>query len=559
MAGTVCGFQVKRIVEQAEAAGGELMLRPGEPEHEAVITEMLKELAPERYPRTYEAIGRRKAENSALFSEKGTENGWEDGFFLPFVRWEQGKVHAKAVLSTAQNCYELMTVLCLCDLSAGEQGALVDRSELQLCFPPRHTLSQDAWLKGEAKEAVVLQFSGWVDREERFKAAVKVRRLPAPEQARRMAEERGPREVPMRSPAVGMSILNLDLTAPVHTKTAAGEPIVLSFGRSYQAGEKIDYPFDPTSQDRFHFPCSGAAVFRDQSVRFIRALEPGSNSASLMILVRDGGGILEYKGKFSDHTAKSASGFSWDFSDERWKAQPGFRWDAYFGAKLYFTLEYETDRFAPNPVLTVNSTEDEQDDKVKIDTIAVYWGCLAADTPVTMADGSRKELRQIRIGERVRAPQGELRVENILTGTEEEGLWKLTVERGESVLTTRLHPILTTEGFKAAWELCPGVDSLVLEDGEASRLQDVAVERICRQEVWNLELSGSGGDSVPVEEAVFFAGGIAVGDNQVQGWISRRNEERRQAECGLPAEWKTDVDSAVHQFAYLKDVDILWK
>lgn len=570
---------IKEIIRQAEKAGGEMMLCTGEEEHLSLIYEMLSELRETDYPKTWEAVSEstkivRMAaekrqdgiydEQAVNLSEKGYDDGWEDGFFLPFARREAGKIHVNFISSIAQNIYEMITVACLCDPAAGEAGEIIDRSMTHVCYPPRHTLSAHAWLKADipdstasvSRELVVLQFAGWVTRDGLFKAGVNVRRLPEEKESAKEFREKWCAD---SADGHSMSLLDIQVTGPVHSKTKEGSPIVISYGRSDYVGEKIDYSFSQiTDREKFHIPCEGSADFRDSRIQYQRVLEPGA-SASQLILVRDGGGILTYQGMFASHVRKTGTGFLWDFSDARWKNQADFRWSAYFEVRMFLTLQYITNLQPEGGILTVNPTDDIEDDKKKIDKLSIYWGCLGKDVKVRMADGSQRCISEIKIGERVASTNEALEVADVITGEESRGMWRLYTERGKGVLATSQHPILTADGIKQVRELKPRRDFIVMEDGGRELLTEIQVEEICVCPVYNLVLCKAGGGEIPEDSGFLFADGMTVGDNSMQRLAILNYQQKRQFKYGLPAEWKQDVESAVRQFAYLKDVDILWK
>ena len=89
-------------------------------------------------------------------------------------------------------------------------------------------------------------------------------------------------------------------------------------------------------------------------------------------------------------------------------------------------------------------------------------GCFVAGTPVVMADGSRKPIEQVTVGEEVLA-------HNPATGSEEPrvvvealvheevGTWRVSTSDGGSVTTTATHPFLVEDGgWVAARDLRPG-------------------------------------------------------------------------------------------------------
>lgn len=554
------GLNIGEIIRQTEEAGGEMMLCSGDEKHVSFICEMLSELPEENYPKTWEAVQVsreifRKAEKDAGYAcqaedlmRKGIEDSWEDGFFFPLVKWENEEIQVNYVTTTAQNISEIITVVCLCDTESGE---ILDRSQTKICYPPYHTVSGQISfnenLIKEGDQRTILQFSGWVTRQEQFKAAVNIRKMDKKKSTVLSAEGQP------------TSLLDIQVTGPVHSKTEEGSPIVISYGRTVQAGEKIDYSFEPIPKDKFRVPCAGNAKFLDSRMKYKEVMEPGTFSSSQLLLRREGGGILAYKGNFSDHVRGTANGFCWDFNGANWQEEKKFNWDAYFNVKMYLTLQYITNLFPEGRTVIVNSEPDMEADKKIIDELAIYWGCLDKKANVKMADGGYKRMEEMQKGDLVASMGGNLEVAEIVIGTEMQGMWRLYTQRGKGVLATGNHPVITAVGIKQVRELKVGEDYISMEDGKQEMLTNIQVENICECDVVNLILCNPGGGKLAEDAGIFFADGIAVGDNNMQRLAAIRYQEKRKQKYGLSTEWKKDVESAVRQFDYLKKEDILWK
>lgn len=152
-----------------------------------------------------------------------------------------------------------------------------------------------------------------------------------------------------------------------------------------------------------------------------------------------------------------------------------------------------------------------------------------------------------------------LEVKDVITGEETQGMMRLYTQKGKGVLATSQHPILTADGIKMVQELKPGEDVIVMEDGSRELLTEILVEEIRVYPIYNLVLCKAGGGDIPADAGFLFADGMTVGDNNMQGLAVSNYHYKRQQKYGLPADWKQDVESAVHQFSYLQGVDILWK
>ncbi len=138
-------------------------------------------------------------------------------------------------------------------------------------------------------------------------------------------------------------------------------------------------------------------------------------------------------------------------------------------------------------------------------------GCFAAETLITMADGSERVASTIRAGDWLWNPKlkkGQA-VKRVIAGPEALNL--IRVEAGDlSVLVTTEHPFLTRDGLKSAKSIVAGD---ILIDGSELRVVSSAGPQLRAQgeappEVWNFELQG-GADA---DEHYVVANGIMTGD-----------------------------------------------
>lgn len=176
------------------------------------------------------------------------------------------------------------------------------------------------------------------------------------------------------------------------------------------------------------------------------------------------------------------------------------------------------------------------------------WGCVAAGTPVLMADGEWRAIEQIRAGDRVRGVADEvLEVRETWTGRETQPLIQLGLVDGRSILLTEEHPVLTPDGVRLARDLAAG-DTVSMLDGEAT-LAEVG-RAAFDGAVHNLDLAPEGvatdalGDDLVTG---FIAAGFAIGDNRMQGvhaaLAAQAKGDRDPLEI-LPAHWRLDVINA---------------
>lgn len=190
--------------------------------------------------------------------------------------------------------------------------------------------------------------------------------------------------------------------------------------------------------------------------------------------------------------------------------------------------------------------------ELKVPQLVFQLGCLKRGTQVTMADGTRRAIEQVRIGDRVAGPRGPLKVQGVTTGTDTRFVRIATAQAGEAPLyVTETHPIavdggrtmqgsgprlveaedlLTTRAANPAEAL----HVLWTPGASAPRPQRFAVEHVAGAAfpVYNLTLERPDGEPIArPEEALFYANGIVVGDNREQGALEQR---KREAATRLP-------------------------
>ncbi|MEG0016764.1 MAG: Hint domain-containing protein [Gordonibacter sp.] len=149
-----------------------------------------------------------------------------------------------------------------------------------------------------------------------------------------------------------------------------------------------------------------------------------------------------------------------------------------------------------------------------IPPIQLFWGCLEASMFVLMADGSQKQIDNIRVGDLVACETGHTVVSDIIRGRESE-IIHLETEQGAGLRATRDHPIVTTEGLKCADEVVTG-DTVMMAGGSREVIR-FHYPKDDGYEVCNLLLEG--------DSQHFFANGFAVGDNNVQGQMQCKRGE----------------------------------
>lgn len=169
--------------------------------------------------------------------------------------------------------------------------------------------------------------------------------------------------------------------------------------------------------------------------------------------------------------------------------------------------------------------------------------CFARGTGILRADGKNVAVEDIKIGEKVIAnDEGlALTVVSMSRGGEGKPLVQLFDDRGHSVLLTDKHPVITSDGIITADAAREG-HAVETESGPAVVVE---VERVEYSDlVYNLTL-GTPEElaKVSADDRTMFAGGIRVGDNEMQLDLQRSSGPATRRE--VAAEWKVDHQNAV--------------
>ncbi len=224
--------------------------------------------------------------------------------------------------------------------------------------------------------------------------------------------------------------------------------------------------------------------------------------------------------------------------------------EAYLLVTLKVALVSDDDPHASDTVTITVASETIADDDIEgtvkeIPDLFFGWGCLAAGTPVRMADGSERPVEEVLVQEKVVADNDgrTLTVIDTFLGTEDLPLVIVEDVQGKVVAMTETHPVITERGVLLAKQLTDQ-DVLITVDGPA-RVKEVRRGET-GQKVYNLRLGGEG-EEVDDENATFFAGGILVGDDRMQGAWERKYEASEGAADELPEQWREDYKKWLRQ------------
>lgn len=168
----------------------------------------------------------------------------------------------------------------------------------------------------------------------------------------------------------------------------------------------------------------------------------------------------------------------------------------------------------------------------EIKQIFIQWGCLGEQTLIAMADGSQKEIREIKAGDMVYTGKGNAEVINTYSGEEQEIICMET-ETGKRLLLTGSHPVMTEEGWVRANDLNAGI-RIMAADGKAEKLKGLYVLPYGKK-AYNLQLKG--------DDSQLIAEGFIVGDFMKQN--------RMEEYCQKPEEPIKGQDELATEFQIL--------
>lgn len=129
--------------------------------------------------------------------------------------------------------------------------------------------------------------------------------------------------------------------------------------------------------------------------------------------------------------------------------------------------------------------------------------CLAENTLVDMADGSKRPIQDVRIGEMLMNNRGEaVTVINAVMGYEQM-VYCLKLANEVTLKATGRHPVLTLNGWKAMQDLTSQDLVQTLAHGEQA-VESILTEEEYNDRVYTLELCS--------EDHTMVCNGIIVGD-----------------------------------------------
>ena len=155
-----------------------------------------------------------------------------------------------------------------------------------------------------------------------------------------------------------------------------------------------------------------------------------------------------------------------------------------------------------------------------IEPVDLQWGCLPGGTLVTLANGSRKTIEDIARDDLVLGPDGKPWQVFAHTKGEDAELIEVRAEDGTVARMTDEHPVITARDrrgrlqWTTASRLTVGM-ALITAKG-ASKVMSIE-HRAYDGSVYNMALRPLGTDKAPARGSAFYADGLLVGDQTMQG------------------------------------------
>jgi hypothetical protein len=191
---------------------------------------------------------------------------------------------------------------------------------------------------------------------------------------------------------------------------------------------------------------------------------------------------------------------------------------------------------------------------LKIPAMQIQYGCVLEGAEVLMADGSKRRIEDVKIGDQVASRKGPLRVNSTTVGWDFDFVELAHDARGK-VTVTLDHPVVTQRGLIRASDVKRS-DVVYSSDRGRPSAKITGVKLLHEpkaRRVYNLMLTEPNGPPPgDVADANFYAGNVLIGDAEGQRQLMRSPAQTASVRARLPAEMRVDFDNWVKEQAARK-------
>lgn len=331
-------------------------------------------------------------------------------------------------------------------------------------------------------------------------------------------------------------VSSITVSDPINKSGQENDPLIVLYGRTEQGEEKADYKYEDCKavNDKvpIKLPLSGKITCSD--THYPIGLATGSHSTKIQLTFSDSG-TIEYKHDESDlkkyFTVDPDDPHSLNFNlPEDWNdtldtSHLSVKTELTLYAPIYIRIGVGSPEGPKRDIgVAINSEKcNSYDDyfkstgsKVLIPKISVRWGCFAKDTRIRMADGSERQICDIKEGDLLYVPdQAPVRVSGIVIGEDEEKLVNIETESGKKIRVSKTHPIVTSNGIKQAENILTS-DSILNEEGAPEAVRFVY---LCEynDRVYNLKTEG--------HAVILIGNGLQTGSYEMQCEVEGSRKE----------------------------------
>jgi hypothetical protein len=156
---------------------------------------------------------------------------------------------------------------------------------------------------------------------------------------------------------------------------------------------------------------------------------------------------------------------------------------------------------------------------------------LTGGTEITMADGSKKAIESIKVGDVVKGQPHNSTVTDTSLGRSSSPLIKIETNNGSSLIATEGHPVATTNGMVTAAQLTPGT-SVITTQGPTNITGITSTSY--NGNLFSLHLAKGTDPS-----SSFYANGLLIGNSEMHQ--KQTAKPLYDINARLPQQWHQDI------------------